>query len=475
MLDKYVAIFSPSGEVSSPLDCGIGPMPENNFLCGARARLLNNIDAHSCDANRYRQTDVYSEARAIATEAGISRVIDFGCGDGRALMAEIVGHGINATGLDFQRSLSAARGNFPSADWRECDLTDRTGLQACIASLEIAGPTLFIVGDVIGCLSDPRPLFCELRTLLLADSRSRLVVSTPVRDRLNDQDLPINPAHQREWTFEELRLFFLNSGFVIESAYSTHSGVTDDELATSLFVLSADPIRYLEFLKEAGLMPGASLPTRVIVTTEMHGLVPSGGVGTYVELQRDLDEHDRTLVLLVGDAPANDAPVVPAVLAARRLLGSAAIDKMPAEDQAFAGIEQLLFFLPALESVHYQDFLGIGCRIAQAKTAGVLPNSLTTVAHCHGTTLYLDNAQERWTGLSPLSIPEKEKVALEHSDIVLIQQQVSPQVVQRGRHPHSGVQDRNRSYALRFPTTRHSTSNHRHNYLSRQALAHEGL
>ena len=141
----------------------------------------------------------------------------------------------------------------------------------------------------------------------------------------------------------------------------------------------------------------------------MHGLVPSGGVGTDVELQRDLDEHDRTLVLLVGDAPANDAPVVPAVLAARRLLGSAAIDKMPAEDQAFAGIEQLLFFLPALESVHYQDFLGIGCRIAQAKTAGVLPDLLTTVAHCHGTTLYLDNAQERWTGLSPRPFPKKKR------------------------------------------------------------------
>ena len=372
-------------------------MPESNFLCGARARLLNDIDSDSYDASR--QTDVYSEARTIAKEAGLCRVIDFGCGSGQTLMAEIVAHGLNATGVDFQGSLAAARANFPLADWRECDLTDRTSLQGCIGSLEIEAPTLFIVSDVIERITDPRPLLCELRTLLLAHIRSRLIVLTPDRTTLSDHDPPRNLAHLREWSFDELGLFFRASGFVVKSARSSHSSIA--ETATSVFVLSADPVRYLEFLKEVGLMPGTSPPTRAIVTTEMHGLVPSGGVGTYVELQRDLDEHDGTLIVLVGDPPTCDAPGIPAVLTAERLLGSAVINKMPAEDQAFASVEQLLFFLPALKSVHYQDFSASGVGSRKRKSPEFYLDSITTVVHCHGTTIYLDNAQERWTGVLP--------------------------------------------------------------------------
>ncbi|MFX8441102.1 hypothetical protein ABTL81_19185, partial [Acinetobacter baumannii] len=74
------------------------------------------------------QPDVYAEARVVADQCGIRRIVDVGCGNGEKLIHFFPSEQFQTTGLDFHGSLALASGTFPSANWVECDLNSSRDL-----------------------------------------------------------------------------------------------------------------------------------------------------------------------------------------------------------------------------------------------------------------------------------------------------------------------------------------------------------
>ncbi|MCL4652622.1 glycosyltransferase [Burkholderia multivorans] len=397
---------------------------ERNFACLGAARALNEIYEDAPETRVVWQPDVYWEASQIAERNAITTVIDVGCGNGEKLVHYFPEERFRTVGLDFQGSLSLVRAAFPERRWIECDLTSQDDLAGAARMLPIDGPVLFILSDVIEHLADPLPLLAWLRSFLLRDSRNRLVISTP--DRLqqgyaDENGKPANDAHLREWSLEELSCFLASSGFEIVRRGLTRMNQFDPGFSTLLFELACTHDGYLSFLKQAGLIYDDALPRHLLVTTEYAGLHSTGGIGTFVAEQRLTYGSGVTLCLFAGEATDIDAELIRqlALVTPTDLLDGADIASLPLEDRILRAVQQLLFYFPDLDSIQYGDYQGIGCRIAQAKRAGILPQSVEVIVHCHGVTHYLENAHESWFGTSHVGVAEKEKISVEKADRVV--------------------------------------------------------
>jgi SAM-dependent methyltransferase len=180
--------------------------PASNFGCGGAARRANLIYEDHPTPTVW-QPDVYGEAAALAARAGITRVVDFGCGSGEKLVRFFGGGKYQLFGVDFGGSLELARRRSTSVTWIDCNLGLWGDLSDVVARLETRGPQLLIASDVIEHIFDPRPLVATLRALLAGHPGSRAVVSTPDRYRTHGADSagpPANRCHVREWTLPEL-------------------------------------------------------------------------------------------------------------------------------------------------------------------------------------------------------------------------------------------------------------------------------
>ncbi|HDR8935219.1 glycosyltransferase [Burkholderia vietnamiensis] len=397
---------------------------ERNFACLGMARALNEIYEDAPETRVVWQPDVYWEASQIAERMAITTVIDVGCGNGEKLCHYFPEERFRTVGLDFQGSLSLVRAAFPERRWIECDLTSQDDLARAARTLAVDGPALFVLSDVIEHLADPLPLLAWLRSFLLRDPRNRLVISTP--DRLqqgyaDENGKPANDAHLREWSLDELSCFLVSSGFEIVRRGLTRMNQFDSGFSTILFELACTRDGYLSFLKQAGLIYDDALPRHLLVTTEYAGLHSTGGIGTFVAEQRLTYGSDATLCLFAGAVADIDAQLIRqlALVTPADLFDGADIGSLPLEDRILRAVQQLLFYFPDLDSIQYGDYQGIGCRIAQAKRAGMLPQSVEVIVHCHGVTHYLENAHESWFGTSHVGVAEREKISVEKADRVV--------------------------------------------------------
>jgi glycosyltransferase involved in cell wall biosynthesis/SAM-dependent methyltransferase len=416
------------------------PTAMRNFGCSTAARILNEVFEDATAGPAVWQPDVYAEGRSIASGLGISRVIDVGCGNAQKL-AHFFGASFRTIGIDFRASIERARSDHPAMDLRECDLTQSSSIQKCFSTIGPSEPTLFILADVIEHLPDPRLTLQMLRCALSWHPANRLILSTPDRSRLeyeSEDELPKNVSHVREWSLSELVNLLASSGFAIERYGNTRSNQFDDGYATSALLLKSRGDSYPALLQSYGLISSETLPNTVLITTEFPDLVPSGGIGSFVQDQRNFFGVDHCAVLLVSDHAVdaglarNKQVLLPTLAGGREF-----INGIPVEDRALVALEHILFYIPSISSVQFQDYSGIGVRVAQAAAAGMLPPSLVVVTHCHGGCHYLENGMEQWTGPETMGIAEREKVAIEYADVVTFPSRFLRDLyVESGIRPH---------------------------------------
>lgn len=397
--------------------------PEQNFGCVGLAREINAIYQDTPHDHVIWQPDVYAEARVIADQAGIRRIIDVGCGNGEKLVHFFPESEFQTAGLDFHGSLEIVSRTFPTRRWLECDLTSNEELFRVSHELDTGEPVLLILSDVIEHLADPRPLIARLRSVLMLHDQNRLIISTPDRSRLGYEEpdcRPENDSHLREWTIDELADYCHAAGFQIVRCGHTRANQFDEMDSTIFVELRCARTDYIAFLNRAGLLHGPSLPRQLLVTSEYAGLHNTGGIGTFVAEQRITYGVDNTLCLFVGqDANLRDEDfqrhrlIVPAVLVDEVDMA------LPTEDIILKAALQLLFYFPDIEKIEYADYQGLGCRLAQAKRAGMFPQWVELIVHCHGATHYLENANQTWYGGTHFGVAEREKISIENADRVV--------------------------------------------------------
>jgi glycosyltransferase involved in cell wall biosynthesis/SAM-dependent methyltransferase len=424
-MDKFYFPIQPIRECvvpQLPLDIRI-TTPGQNFGSRGGAREINALYVDVLQDGVIWQPDVYAEARAIADQFGINHIIDIGCGNGEKLIHFFPAELFQTTGIDFYGSLVLAQANYPDRHFFECDLSSSHELTQVFSRFDYDEPVLLILSDVIEHISDPRFLLAQLRTVLLNHPLNRLIISTPDRAMLgykSDDLYPKNPAHVREWTLDEFVTFCQAAGFQVERCGHTRANQFDDHYTTIYAQLRCDLTSYLKFLQVAGLLHGNSLPTHLLIANEYARLHKTGGIGTFVSEQRMICGVENTLCLFVGRQENLDPELFQSLKILRpEILVSGLCLTLPIEDLVLVSTQQLLFYFPNIRAVEYADYQGYGCRLAQAKRAGILPEFLNLIVYCHGNTHYLENANQVWYGLSHLNIAEKEKISIEYADKVV--------------------------------------------------------
>ncbi len=176
----------------------------------------------------------------------------------------------------------------------------------------------------------------------------------------------------------------------------------------------------MKFLQSVGLLHGDMLPQHLLLTSEYAGLHNTGGIGTFVVEQRLIYGVDNTICLFLGQQNESDPELLQRLkLITPQILADENALSLPAEDIALKATMQLLFYFPNIGKIEYADYQGLGCRLAQAKRASLLPLSVQIVVHCHGATHYLENANQTWFGISHFKVAEREKICIENADIIV--------------------------------------------------------
>lgn len=136
------------------------------------------------------QLEVYLRAYGLMKRNEWKTVVDIGCGSAYKLIKYLGDFEI--IGYELPVNVEKLTEIYPEREWRVSDLTREEEIKA----------DLIICSDVIEHLVDPDVLM----TYLAKQNFKLLILSTPERDicrGVNDFGPPKNPAHQREWNFDE--------------------------------------------------------------------------------------------------------------------------------------------------------------------------------------------------------------------------------------------------------------------------------
>ncbi len=139
------------------------------------------------------QLEVYLHALGLRTKHDLKSVVDIGCGSAYKLRTYFKAY--ERTGLELPVNVQKLKTQFPNERWLVSDFQKEPGLSADV----------IICSDVIEHLLDPD----ELTEFIKRIAYKYLVISTPDRNLLYHPwkrgywGPPSNPAHQREWAFEE--------------------------------------------------------------------------------------------------------------------------------------------------------------------------------------------------------------------------------------------------------------------------------
>lgn len=156
------------------------------------------------------QLEVYLRAYGLMRKNNWNTVADIGCGSAYKLVTYL--GDFETIGYELPDNVEALKRRYPERDWRVSRLDDKEELEV----------DLIICSDVIEHLVDPDALMNHLAH----QSFRKLILSTPERDicrGVNDFGPPDNPAHQREWSFEEFGLYVSSYFNIVEHAISNNS------------------------------------------------------------------------------------------------------------------------------------------------------------------------------------------------------------------------------------------------------------
>ena len=139
------------------------------------------------------QLEVYLHALGLMKKYAFRKVVDLGCGSGYKLMHYLSDY--KTTGLELKENLAYLRKKYPDRKWLKSDFFKNYKIKTDV----------LICSDVIEHLVDPDELLEYIKKI----SFKYLVLSTPDRSLIYDKEMkfndgpPRNPAHVREWTYDE--------------------------------------------------------------------------------------------------------------------------------------------------------------------------------------------------------------------------------------------------------------------------------
>lgn len=172
------------------------------------------------------QREVYEAARELMLEHDLSTVADVGCGSAYKLV-HILGE-FETTGIDLPETIDFVRKKYPDRNWISGSFDD----------VDIPPADVVVCADVVEHVADPDALMRYLQRL----TKGFLVLSTPDRHlvhgrrNLHRYGPPENPAHVREWSFDELakyvsRFFKIERHFISNRPQATQCIVAVPGLA----------------------------------------------------------------------------------------------------------------------------------------------------------------------------------------------------------------------------------------------------
>ncbi len=352
---------------------------------------------------------MHGEARRLASNLADCRIIAIGSACSEALQ-ELRENGADVIAVEATHASSAHE---VAGDVTPCNLDDWQATVDLVAHLRDARPTVIVLANIIAQLSNPLPALSAIRSLLAMHPDSRLVLSTPASQvgASKAGELPRDESHVREWTLEGICDLLVSSGLVIERFGRAREPGTDD--CTSVVVAAYDADRYERQLAQLGISTGTATK-QLLLTTELSGVGRAGGIGTYVATQLARDEYG-----LVLHCEAEGAALPDRVVDLDAFSTDAEAKNLPRDDRILEVTSRLLFLLPGIESVEFQEHGGIGLRICAAKRVGLLPDTFKTVTHCHGNQHYLENGLRKWLRPRVPFGSVRERLSVELSDIVV--------------------------------------------------------
>jgi glycosyltransferase involved in cell wall biosynthesis len=182
------------------------------------------------------QSDVYRLAVKLARKVGIKRLVDIGCG--RGLKLAPFAHEFETLGIDYGANIEACL-QYPEGEWLAVDLNTTP------VAMENFRGSIAICADVIEHLPTPDALVVTLRNA--AERAAYVLISTPDRDRVykgkEQNGMPGNPYHVREWTNAELVTWLRGEGLpVVWVGWTISNDARPDQVYTSLVILSKHPL-----------------------------------------------------------------------------------------------------------------------------------------------------------------------------------------------------------------------------------------
>lgn len=280
----------------------------------------------------------------------------------------------------------------------DADLEDAGDVECLAAALESDEATLFLLADRLHRLADPRPVLRVLRRLLRRHAGNRLLLSTP--------DL---------WSRDELAAALEGAGFVVERMTGSGPHLVAE--------LRADEDSYRAFLARHDLPPPSDY---LVVTTEHADGLATGGIGTYHAFVAET-LGAPPLLLFHGSHGLPEAWrgfvrahgwIHVAECLGRGAAERAELEQLTVEDTLLA-LLHLLFLYDGVRLVEYQDYGGIGVRIAQARRARLIPATVGVVCFAHGSHFYFDRADDALSRDRAAEIDVRERLSLELADCVV--------------------------------------------------------
>ena len=398
----------------------------NNFNCNSKCNNFLELSHKYSDDGILWQENTYKHAKDLADPTVYKRVVDIGTGAGKKLpmfFGKINDPNkdkkVHFFQVDFADNREDPDPDF--SDFLQVNLEDWDEVSTLREKFDDGTPTIFILSDVIEHLFDPRPLLAALRFLLKKNDKNRLIISTPDRDRIdgkNNQDAPDNQTHVRQWTTTEFEVFLKNSAFHVDEITYTQQNKFDENNVTILATLSCSEEFYDNWLVNNN-MPEKS--GHLLITTEHSSLKLSGGIGSYIKYT-DHALPEKRMVLFVGSFGLDENWLN--IVHKNRWFHIGQISKKNSihdydRDEILEAVFHLLYIYETINVIEYQDYCGIGFRVAQAKDSCILPRQTQLVAVAHGNHYYLGNAEEDLINRN-ITVDVFEKISLEKADHVVL-------------------------------------------------------
>ncbi|AIK44498.1 glycosyltransferase [Brucella anthropi] len=407
--------------------------PQWNFGVDAQAHLLNNLLDNKSTEDITRQADIYRMAKKYADASGIKRVIHVGIGRAIDLMDVFAERELEVIFVEYARPAIVSERNYSSINHVECDISSWHEVLSIVEKYRDGVPTVVLCNNIIELLPDPRPLLAFIRLLLAESADSRCFFSTQDRSILRcgcPASKSVDPVRIREWTSGEFRNLLRASGLHVAHMGNIRANVHDDQAGAILAECLFDASLYREALAQNGIV--VENLSSVMVTSEYPGLIASGGIGTFVADWHHL--HEGSAILTTFEFDRKKKPRGDFIIAPSDVLDVSKVGDVGTADVLLQAVTQLLFMCPDIREIHFQEYLGVGLRIAQAKKAGVLPDTLTIFTHCHGNQHYLENANQNWLGVDAQKYAVQEKICIDLSDRVIF-----PSLFLRDLYIKSGI------------------------------------